>query len=130
MAEISPETTGERLWTDGDDLFVRDIRHEGEYVDWHVPNGVKVDVDAADCEDTLFQEGVGRVEGGIEDADVERDEDRARDYQEYVAELASNVPKRPPNFEHVERTWGRDRSRRRYWPTWNWAATTARPSDT
>jgi glyoxylase-like metal-dependent hydrolase (beta-lactamase superfamily II) len=43
MAEISPETLGDRL-QNGDDLLVVDIRHESEYDDWHIPESVNIDV--------------------------------------------------------------------------------------
>ncbi|MFW5896173.1 MAG: MBL fold metallo-hydrolase [archaeon] len=44
MTDISPETLGERLQDDGDDLIVLDVRHEEAYDEWHVPDSVNVDV--------------------------------------------------------------------------------------
>ncbi|MFD1589348.1 MBL fold metallo-hydrolase [Halorientalis brevis] len=44
MSEISPETLSDRLQDDGGDLLVVDIRHEGEYDDWHVPDSINVDL--------------------------------------------------------------------------------------
>ncbi|UVE52005.1 MBL fold metallo-hydrolase (plasmid) [Haloferax larsenii] len=44
MSDISPEELGEQLQTDENGLLVVDIRHEGEFDDWHVPGSVNVNV--------------------------------------------------------------------------------------
>ena len=44
MAEIRPERLGDRLRADDDDLLVLDIRHEEDFLDWHIPGSVNVDV--------------------------------------------------------------------------------------
>ena len=42
MSEIAPAELGERLRDD--DVLVLDVRHQGEYEDWHIPGSVNVDV--------------------------------------------------------------------------------------
>ncbi|QLD89582.1 MBL fold metallo-hydrolase [Natronomonas salina] len=44
MSEISPEELDSRLRAGEEDVLVLDIRHEGEYNEWHIPDSVNIDV--------------------------------------------------------------------------------------
>lgn len=44
MSAITPEELSDRLLRNDDGLLVLDIRHEGEFADWHIPGSRNVDV--------------------------------------------------------------------------------------
>jgi glyoxylase-like metal-dependent hydrolase (beta-lactamase superfamily II) len=44
MHEVSPEALGEQVREPGDEPLVLDIRHEGDFEEWHIPGSRHVDV--------------------------------------------------------------------------------------
>lgn len=44
MQKLSPDALSEQLRGDDEGPLVLDIRHEGEFEDWHIPGSVNVDV--------------------------------------------------------------------------------------
>jgi len=44
MSEIAPDRLSERLRTNGEEVYVLDIRHEADFEDWHIPGSTNIDV--------------------------------------------------------------------------------------